>query len=231
MPDAELPDDYYTSVDRLEDEMEGQIMSTADVEKQHFMCDFCARGVPWSSQQRVGHYLADGVCHNNNDRARQVNATRKLTQLATYCEDCTYRLLYLPCDGFTEVRALFTTEPVEDGYGGRMTDVEVTDVSPADDGIPWRPDNITQRVFGVGVSEVLTNNPDVNLMGPENIATVFMSFGAGIDIRQMVNPDGTFDADGVSRARRKYEKFAQKMAVGEMERTTFRDLVAGNEEV
>lgn len=142
-PDTRINDQW--TVAQLIEEFTGHDFLPFDPEKDHFLCDFCSKGVAYRSNPRVGHYIADKVLNTNHPKWR--NATdphddrRPLVPLASYCEECTTRLLLFPCQGFAEVRMLFTLSDER-----TITNPEVTDVSERDDGIPWDPKELSEKI-------------------------------------------------------------------------------------
>lgn len=115
----------------------GRTYETKHDDPDRFICDFCAANVAYSNTPRVAQYVTDRVLNPGHpvwqSKMREHPGKQPLTPLATYCEDCAARRLYFPCEGFNEARVFFTLK--EDRT---MSNPEVTDVSSADDGIPWR---------------------------------------------------------------------------------------------
>jgi hypothetical protein len=212
-----FPEDYYLSVDQFEAEYDGEVFAAYAPEKDHFECDFCSKGVPYSKQPRVGQYFADRLPLARSPTAREVNERRILTPLSTYCEDCTYRRLLFPCEGYTEVRVLISLGPEQ-----IVRDPRITDISSVDDGIPWNPAELAERITEVPREEMALFAGDDVAMGPENIVTFFLSFNAGIDIRQLVKWDGSIDSKLLGRARRKYREFAEEMRQSGWDKQRFR---------
>jgi hypothetical protein len=223
-----FPDDYYTTVEEFTDALDGIEFHVDDPSKEHFFCEFCAKGVSYNSEPRVAQYWTDRVCHENTHKGIEVNTTRKLTPMATYCEDCSSRLLFMPCEGYTEVRVYITLKETDIHDSAMIKNPEVTDVSAESDGIPWRPNELVEEIMGVGIGEVAVSGPDSVTMAPENMVTVFNSFGDGIDIRKMAQADGSFDEDLIEQARRDYAEFASKMSESGYDRRSFRDHVRGD---
>ena len=114
----EFPDSNPYTVEFLEQDLERAypISNQSD----HFICDWCATGVSYSGSEDVGIYFADGII---NTRQLHGKADKELVPLARYCEDCTNRLLLLPAQDFTEVRAFVTFESE-----ALITDATVKDI-------------------------------------------------------------------------------------------------------
>jgi len=108
-----------------------------------------------------------------------------------------------------------------------MSNPEVTDVSSADDGIPWNPRELSEKITGVPweANAILAGD---ELWGPENMVTVFLSMGSGIDIRELIKWDGSLDPQVLGHARREYRAFTRKMLEKGQTRTAFRDHVRGD---
>lgn len=227
MSDPAFPDDYYMDVETFVEKYEGQEFPAYYEDKNHFECDFCSTGVFYASEPRVGQYLTDRIPHNATPEAREVNNYGKITPMATYCEDCATKLLYFPCEGYTEVRLFMDLD--EDMV---HKNVEVTDISPADDGIPWDPAEVSSKITGIDFDRHARSQPDV-MMAPENIVTFFLSVSTEIDIRELVNHDGTINGKALGRARREYKEFRDKMAKHRNDRSrhrkAFRDHVRGDD--
>lgn len=204
MSELSLPEDHPATVESLTAELEGSEFMTHDDNDDHFICDFCSKGVSFASKPRVGYYLADGLLRQT-ETARRIREERRLTSLATYCPECTTKMLLFPCQGFTEVRALFDLDTDR-----IMKNVEITDVSGRDDGIPWDPRELSERITGVPFE---TNRiaAGEHLWGPENLVTFFLSIAEGVDIRELVKWDGSLDPKLLGRARREYKEFQEKM--------------------
>lgn len=219
-----FPDDYYTTVERLTDEYEGGKFHAYQPNAAHFECDWCSKGVAYKSKPRVGHYMADRVLNPTTPKAKQVNRQRRLAPLATYCEECTSYNLLFPCKGFTEVRLLFDLDE-----NMVMQNVDVTDISAEDDGIPWDPRELSEKITRVPFTENALFAGLDHIWGPENIVTVFLSIGAEIDIRELVKWDGSLDPQLLGQSRRKYQDFREKMGQHGHDRRAFRDHVRDRE--
>ena len=200
----EFPDDYYLTREELEERMEGGPFDFNPSGK-HWKCDWCSKGVPYSKSIRAGHYMCDDVVVVNNKKAQQVRSTRKLGQFATYCEDCTHRMLLFPCKGYTEIRLLFDT--AEDGT---MHNIEVTDISPQDDGIPWDPAEVSEAITQVSTEQIgFLAGEDV--WAPENLVTFFLGV-TDVDLRDLIDWEGNVNPKLLGRARRHYRKTAQQVS-------------------
>jgi len=204
---------------------DGHTYETNHDHSDHFICDYCATGVAYSSNPRVGQYVTDSVLNPDHPiwRAAKRNhpERRPIIPLATYCEDCATHRLYFPCEGFNEVRVFFTLDDDR-----TMTNPEVTDLSPADDGIPWDPRDLSEKITGLPWEEnAVVSGKEV--WGPENMVTSFLSMAGGVDIRELVNWDGSLNPKLLGQARREYRAFAEKMLREGRTRTAFRDHVRG----
>ena len=231
MTEPNVPDDYEEVVAKLEETMEGNPFFAANPRQDHYLCDFCSKGVPYAKEPRVAMYMSDGVCHDETPKAREVNRKRLPTPMGTYCPTCSHRLLFLPCEGYGEFRVFFKMRDDPDTATARLEDVTVTDVSPRDDGIPWNPNELHERIKGVEIEKIAAMDDEELLMAPENIVTAIMSVTKGVDIREMVNPDGSLDPQKLGEARQRFSEFAEKMSRGEWSRQTFRAIVEDEEEV
>lgn len=225
--DAETVIKPGLTVEKVIEEFEGRDFEASNPEEKHFICDFCSKGVNYASNPRVGHYLADDVLNENHNYARQIKQNRPLVPLASYCEDCTTRNIMFPCEGTAEVRMLFDLDESR-----TMHNVEVTDVSPRDDGIPWDPREVSEKIMEVpfdaqaGMASLMSQAGD--LWGPENMVTFFLASVDGVDIRELVQWNGSLDPKVLGQARRKFEDFQQEMRKGGHSRKTFRDNVRGS---
>lgn len=206
MSSPSFPGDYYTTVESFETLFEGEDFLPYYPEKSHFECDFCSKGVPYEKGPRVGQYLTDRLPYATSETAREINQRRILTPLATYCEDCTYRKLLFPCEGYTEVRVLISLDESR-----VIKHPRITDISSCDDGIPWKPAELAQKITQVPHEDLTWLAGDDVLMGPENIVTFFLSLNSGIDIRELVRWDGSLDSKLLGQARRRYREFANEM--------------------
>lgn len=218
------------TVGRLVEAFEGRDFLPNDPIADHFLCDFCSKGVNYQSKPRPGGYIADRVL--NIDHPVWQNAVQRepapLVPLGTYCEACATRLLLFPCKGFAEVRVFFDLDDER-----VMRNVAVTDVSPRDDGIPWNPKDLTEQITGVPFEQnalVAALGDDDHLWGAENMVTMFLSVGSGVDIRELVRWDGSLDPRALGRARKEYQQFVEKMRRHGYSRRAFRDHVRGEDE-
>lgn len=223
-PDTHITENW--TIAQLIDRFDGTTFKPSDPNPDHFICDYCATGVAYSSQSRVGQYISDRVLNPEHPIWRSSTKDhpekQTLIPLATYCEDCATRRLYFPCEGFNEVRLFFTLNADR-----TMTSPEVTDVSPADDGIPWNPRELSEQITGLPWGEnVVVSGKE--LWGPENMVTVFLSMGGGVDIRELVKWDGSLDPQLLGQARQEYKEFARKMLREGRTRTVFRDHIRDN---
>jgi len=201
------------------------------------LCDFCSRGTPFDKQPRVAQYYADRVCHDTTESARKVNARKVLTPLATYCEDCSHRLLFFPCNGYTEARVFVTLDSIDKAdiddtvqdntsadLNAVLRDPDVVDVSPATNGIPWNPPQLSEKITGVSFDK--HTKQAGFLMGPENVLVFFLAATDDMDVRKVINPDGSLDPKALGRARRKYESVRSTLRNDNYDRVTFRDHVS-----
>jgi hypothetical protein len=227
--DTRLNDDW--TVEKLKDTFGGADFKPSDTDKDHFICDWCSIGVKYGSGPRVATYIADNVLNPNHPVWQQYKAgggERTIVPLATYCEDCATRKLLFPCQGYGECRIMYDLDADQ-----IHKNVEVTDVSPRDDGIPWDPIELTERVMQVQFETqefvaALTGSKD--LWGPENMVTWFLAVGSGIDIRELVKWNGEIDPKVLGRARSEMESFRQKMNREGNTRKAFRDHVRGDDQ-
>lgn len=222
------PDDRFTdelTVADLEDRIEGEPFLPGTESDDHFICDFCSTGVKYSSDPRIGIYVADGILTPELPMWRgRVDRGEEIAALATYCEDCATKRLLFPCRGYAEARLFASISPDR-----RAVDVEATDVSPADDGIPWDPAELHESITTIPFRKYL----DVTIMGggptmwgPENIVTFFLSFEDGVDIRDLVKYDGSIDRELLQDARDDFGDLLTEMRrAGEDSRRAFRDRV------
>jgi len=228
MTDSDEQINGLWTVGELVEEFEGSDFNPSDPEKDHFLCDFCSKGVAYESNPRVASYIADNVLNSDHPVWQRHGGGGTLVPLATYCEECSTRMLFFPCEGFAEVRMFFSLDAEK-----VMKNVEITDLSPRDDGIPWNPKELHEKIAQVDWEQqsfmALLSGED-NLWGPENMVTVYLSSVDGVDIRQLVKWDGSLDPKLLGQARRKYEEFRKKMKRGGHSRKKFRDHVRGDEE-
>lgn len=225
-PDKQINDSW--TVGGLIDEFEDHDFLPTNPDEDHFECDFCSKGVAYKSNPRVGGYVADNVLNTNHPKwqAALRQGGRPIVPLASYCEECSTRLLLFPCEGFAEVRTFFDLD--EDMV---MRNVEITDLSGRDDGISWDPKELMEEISGVPFEEerlLAAMMGQDHLWGPENMVTVFLSTVGGVDIRELVKWDGSLDPKLLGQARRKYEDFQKKMQKHGHSRRAFRDHVRGD---
>lgn len=195
----------HLTVGEVEELFEGkQFHYKTDEGNDHYICDWCSKGVSIASEPRVSQYLADKVINESHPKSGVVNRQRKLTQLATYCPECSHSFLLFPCTGTAEVRLQFSLSDEE-----TMTEVEVTDASPRDDGVAWDPAEISESITQVSLDQNAISQEAI--YGPENFVTIFQSSLETTEIRSIVNPDGTIDPKELGRARKEYEEFQSKM--------------------
>jgi hypothetical protein len=230
-PDKQINDNW--TVGELEAEFEGQEYVTHhQVRKEdHFFCDFCSRGIAYQSNPRVAWYVADGVLNPGHPVWRQAVKERfggkPIVPLAVYCPGCSTRRVLFPCEGYAEVHAFFDLDE-----GRVLKNVEVTDVSPPDDGIPWEPRELSERITEIPWDQHMlmqTISAEDQLWGPENMITFFLSAVDGVDPRELIQYDGSLDPKLLGQARKSWKQFRKKMKRGGHSRKKFRDHVRGDE--
>lgn len=231
-PDTRI-NEWWT-VGELETEFEGVEYKPHDRVKgePHFYCDWCSKGVSYRSKPTVGWYVADMVMNTGHHEwqaaVRAGEGVRPMVPLAVYCEECAARKLLFPCRGYGELHAFFEvdTERV-------MKNIRVTDVSPADDGIPWEPREVAERVTGIDFEQQMLTQAlsgEDQLWGPENMITFFLA-STGIDPRELIQYDGSLDPKVLGRARKAWRSFQKKMTRGgDYSRRKFRDYVRDERE-
>lgn len=223
MPDA---DDYVTdavTVGDLEAYYEGRDFTTAHPSEDHFICDWCATGVSYTASNRVSQYIVNNIINDENPFWQQIIAhsgTRPFRPMAIYCADCTTRRLLLPCEGYTEIRLAFDM-----GDDRTYRNVEVTDFSPDEDGIPWNPAELSEQITGIPFHKhaLLTAAQGVELWAPEDIVLRFQTIGPDLDIRNAIRADGSLNPRALERAREAYDEFAQELKRKNFPRKWFRD--------
>jgi hypothetical protein len=219
--DDDVDDDV--TVAALEAHYEGRDFTAADPRKDHLICDWCAKGVPYTTSKRLSQYIVRNVINDEHpiwQRAIARIPTRPFAPMGTYCADCTTRQLLLPCEGYTEVRLAFE---ISDDRTYR--NVEVTDFSRAEDGIPWNPAELSEQITGVPFHEnaLLAGAQGAELWAPEDIIRVFQSIESNLDIRNAIRADGSFDSRELDRASDAYDEFAQDLQRNDFSRKWFRD--------
>lgn len=217
MSDLEFPDDVEWTVESVEDALMDTEHSSP-VSDEHWLCDWCSKGTSYQGGCEGWHYMADDVLGDLPD-ARLIHEKRPLTTLAAYCTECGNERLFFPAEGYTEVRVYFELD--EDH---QYETVEVTDISPRDDGIPWNPKEVAERITQERFEDVAMLGDE--LWAPENMVTVFLS--ADIDIRDLVNYEGEINEKKLGSAREKWRQFQQEQAKHGMDRQHFRDSVRDN---
>lgn len=208
-------DDHVTdavTVDDLEAYYEGRDCVLGDPSKDHFVCDWCEKDVPYPTNERLGLYLTNDVINDDHPSWRLMTVpvgSPPLVPIAVYCEECTTRRLLLPCEGYAEARLTFNI-----GEDKTSRDVEVTDVSPSEDGIPWNPAELYEQVTGVPfdknvlLSALLTQGNE--LWGPEDVVRICQSIGAEVDIREVIRADGSLSPGALSQAQEAYTEFSRE---------------------
>jgi len=225
MPDGTRSINPEWTVASFAEMLEGSEFNPTNPNKNHFECDFCSKGVMYQSEPRVASYFADNILNTDHPIWQQHGDRRPMVALATYCEDCTYPLLYFPCEGFAEVRVISDLDADR-----TMHNVDVEDVSARDDGIPWDPKEFVHRVTGTPFEDsmlIQSLHSRDHVWGPENMVTVFLSIGSGIDLREIIKHDGSLDDRKLGQARKEQEKFRKKMARHGHSRLAFRKHVRG----
>lgn len=223
MPDV---DDHVTdavTVSDLEAHYEGRDFIAPDPPKEHFICDWCTTGVPYTTSKRLSQYIVKNIINDQNPIWQQTitrSGIQPFAPMGTYCADCTTRLLLLPCEGYTEVRLAFDM-----GDDGTYRNVEVTDFSPAEDGIPWNPAELSEQITGVPFHKnaLLAGAQGAELWAPEDIIRIFQSIGPNLDIRSAIRADGSFDPRELDRAREAYDEFVQELQRNDFSQKWFRD--------
>lgn len=223
MPDA---DDHVTdgvTVSDLETHYEERAFAAAYPSKDHFICDWCSADVPYTTSKRLGQYIVNDVINDKNPIWQQAivnSGTKPFTPMATYCTDCTTRLLLLPCEGYIEVRLTF-----EMGDDRTYRNVEVTDFSPENDGIPWNPAELSEEITRVPFHKnaLLAAGQGAELWAPEDIVRMFQSIGPDLDIRKAIRADGSFNPQELDRAREAYDEFVQELQQNDFSEEWFRD--------
>lgn len=99
-----------------------------------------------------------------------------------YCSDCDREKIQFPANGVTELLA--EADYTEDGV---IENVSQRDVSLADDGIPWEPEDMFRLFFGEPISNMMPTGRNVN-GGPEDVYDTLAR--VGIDVKEIVNDNG-----------------------------------------
>lgn len=223
MSDPTFGSDQPFTVAEFEEHVEGSDFNAYYPERDEFECDFCSKGITYASEPRCGTYWSDRVIEALTPEGQRINGERMFTQLATMCPDCSTKQLLFPCEGYGEGRVYVTVTDDQ-----RLVDVEVTDYSGRDDGIPWDPKELSSEIAGVPWSEQAVV-ADGDEYAPEDMIRVYLSMGSGIDIRELIKWDGSFDQELLAQAKGRYRKFLKKMARSGMDSGTFRRHVRGED--
>jgi hypothetical protein len=113
-----------------------------------------------------------------------------------------------------------------------ITNPEVTDVSGPEDGIPWNPKELSEQITGIPWEQnalLAALEGEDQLWGPENMVTFLLSIGSGVDVRELVQWDGSLNPKALGRARKEYQEFVEKMRRHGYSRRAFRDHVRGDD--
>lgn len=203
------------------DQFEGEKFNPRNPDRDFFECDYCSKGVKYQSKPKASMYISDTVLNPEHPAWRnRPDHPDILVPLATYGPECSTRLLYFPCEGFNEIRTTFQID-----RDRVMRDVKVTDISRRDDGIPWNPKRLSEKITGISFEQQLAQSEILggqsHLWGPENMVTFFLAISDGIDIRELVNWDGSINGKLLGQARNQFDDFIGAMARGE----SFKDRV------
>lgn len=203
--DVSFPDDLPFTVEGMRDEYLGSTHESALDSERHWECDWCATGVLYKGGSSGAMYFADDLVGDQpQPDASFVHEHRPMTALALYCEDCATDRLLFPCEGYAEVRAQVEFDPDR-----TYTRFDVTDISGRDDGIPWDPKEVHGAITDLPFETMAAvNGPQ----GPENMVTVMLSYGDGIDLRELVDYEGNLDPKYLGKARRIFEDHVEEMA-------------------
>lgn len=227
MPDID-PETTLTpgvTAEELVAEFEGEVFDALyEDSDEHFLCDYCSKGVSFASEPEVAWYIADDVLDPPvTGEVQHIKENRPLVPLAVYCPEHANRMLYFPCEGFAEARVVFSLDADR-----VMHDLVVTDHSPRDDGIPWDPRELSERVTGVPFAENALMAPE-ELWGPENMVTFFLAIDTEVDLRELIQWDGTLDPKLLGQARKQWENFAKEMRERYHDERSFSRYVRGKE--
>lgn len=186
----------------VEDRLDGYEFETGLDSDEHYLCDWCSKGVSYKGNGLVSHYLCDKLVTGDE--------YDDLAILGTYCPDCTSRLLYFPCEGYHEVRVLskLTSDQI-------IVEPEVTDTSPEDDGIPWDPMDIYLKICSLPKEIAMNHAQDIE-MAPENMVTFLETVFYELSVTSMINPDGTVDDTLLKLAQEEFRQFMEEARKGEL---------------
>lgn len=184
-------------------------------QQNYIKCDYCSSKIYADKENKLSQYLCDDILNNNHPKSSEIHQQRLLTQLATYCEDCSDELLFLPCREFAEVRVMFTSN--EDWI---ICDPEITDVSPRDDGINWNPIEVSNKISpdNFNFHSLMVGN---ELWGPENIFTIYDSALKNVAMGSLIRYDGSLDSDVLKEAKKEYIRFLSIMSKNSYDESKF----------
>lgn len=203
------PPDPEAVVEVLESYYEGHRLNT--IRPNEAFCDVCTARIAVADRPRISMYFSDNARFGTESYEQYVHQTYPMTAIQTYCEDCTVPELLFPCEGYTEARLLFT---IDSDF--QMTDVDVTDISGRDDGIPWDPFSLIEEIKGVSFEEEARHQRQqqggvVTGYGPEWVVTTILSLDSGIGIADLIKWDGSVNQDHLAYLRENFRELARQM--------------------
>lgn len=146
-------------------------------------CDFCSERI--RPNREIKLYLADRVLNPGV-------TSDGVALLATYGPCCRRRMILFPHRGTTELLLSATVTPEL-----TIEDVDVLDVSPADDGEPWDPIEVWNEVapldFAANARQAAAMKGHPIMMGPEDVVNSLLKMG--VDVREVVDEDGQIVTD------------------------------------
>lgn len=174
-----------SQVDKFLDAIEGTTIPYVEVTEnaQNPYCDSCSD--PIRPNTKVQLYGVNKILPG-----RVIESGFRSIRL--HCEDCHLRRLHMPCAGYDEYLIDATVTPE-----WTITDPEIQDISSELDGIPYKPEEILESLFGVSYTEILIASGGES-QGPLDAIDVLVV--TGIDPREVVNDDGSIT---VTQAHRK----------------------------
>lgn len=195
----------------IEENLRGEQFNSSYSSDEHYLCDWCSKGVPYKKNPTISFYLCDSLITGQEYKS--------VAMLATYCEDCSSRLLYFPCRGYNEIRVVSTLN--EDQI---IQDPEVTDVSLKSDGVPWDPIDVHEKISGVPREVSMKQASEIE-MAPENIITFLESILSEVAVTSIINPDGSIDREILNKAKQEFREGIKKSG---NDRSSFREMAKDN---
>ena len=175
-------------LDALEDT---RARSSAD-DPSDFMarCDSCAEPIQPNGTVVTAFFVDETITGRSAAEETPGPGGSAWVFFRIHCPDCSHGVLLMPAQGYTEL-LLRTEVHLDESDTPRLRNWRYLQVSGPDDGYPWAPRDVLQRILDIMAGGDADEYPKMDELGPADVVDILALYG--LNPRELVNEAGEWD--------------------------------------